>query len=96
MPGADGDELIRLEQAVGRAVARIRDLEGRLEASERRVRDLDQVLSGVTGGDVGPSVLVDSVRALEAENADLRRRLGGGREGIERLLSKIRFLEEQR
>jgi predicted RNase H-like nuclease (RuvC/YqgF family) len=95
-PGAERDALRRLEQAVGRALERIDELEEKLRASERRVGDLDQVLAGITGGGLEPSVLVDGVRALEEENAELRRRLAGGREGVERLLSKIRFLEEQR
>jgi hypothetical protein len=39
--------------------------------------------------------MVSRLRALEEENADLRSRIDQGREGVERLLAKIRFLENQ-
>jgi hypothetical protein len=81
---------------VGRALQRIRELETRLAEAERRATDLDQVLFDVSGGEVQPTLFVDRLRALELENDDLRERLAQGRAGIERLLAKIRFLEEQR
>src|SRR5687767_7598344 len=94
-PG-EQDPLRRLEAAVGRALDRIGELEARLGEAERRATDLDQVLFDITGGDLRPTVLVDSLRALESENEELKRRLAGGRGGVERLLAKIRFLEDQR
>ena len=36
------------------------------------------------------------LRSLEEENQDLRGRLEKGRQGVERLLARIRFLEGQR
>jgi hypothetical protein len=92
----DRDALRRLEQVVARALQRIRDLESRLAEAERRATDLDQVLFDVTGGDLEPTVFVDSLRGLREENEQLRERLARGRDGVERLLAKIRFLEEQR
>jgi hypothetical protein len=88
--------MARLEAAVLRALERIRQLEGQLGDAQRRTGELDQVLARITAGEVAPSSLLESVRALEGENADLRQRLAGGRERVERLLAKIRFLEEQR
>ena len=91
-----GDPLLGLEQAVGRALRRIHELESRLDEAERRAQELDRVLMEVSGGGQKPTVLVDRVGALEAENQELRDRLARGREGVERLLSRIRFLEDQR
>ena len=88
--------LQRLEASVSRALERIRQLEGELQDSRRQSGELDQVLGRITQGDLPPSSLMERLRALEAENADLRQRLAGGRERVERLLAKIRFLEEQR
>lgn len=93
-PGADA--LARLEALVARAAARIREVEASQAEAERRVDELDRILSGITSDQVRPSALLERVHALEAENAELRRRIAGGREGVERLLAKIRFLEEQR
>ena len=94
--GKEREALARLEAAAARAIVRIRELEAELRRAERRVAELDRVLSAEGDGGAAPSTLIDRARALEQENAELRRRLGGGREGIERLLAKIRFLEEQR
>jgi predicted RNase H-like nuclease (RuvC/YqgF family) len=90
------DPLLGLEHAVGRALHRIRDLESRLGEAERRAAELDHVLLDVSGGEQRPTVLLDRVNALEAENEELRGRLARGREGVERLLARIRFLEAQR
>ena len=40
--------------------------------------------------------LMDDFAALQNENGDFRARLEQGREAVDRLLAKIRFLEEQR
>jgi predicted RNase H-like nuclease (RuvC/YqgF family) len=94
--GPEASTMLRLDGAVERALERIRELEERLEGAEERARDLDGLLAHMSGGELPPTALLDRVRALEGENADLRRRLSGGREGVERLLAKIRFLEDQR
>jgi hypothetical protein len=94
-PGEE-DPLLGLEQAVGRALQRIRELESRLGEAERRAEELDRVLLDVSGGEHKPTMLVDRVGALEAENLELRDRIARGREGVERLLARIRFLEDQR
>ncbi len=39
--------------------------------------------------------MLTRLKRLEAENADLRSRLTRGRAGVDRLLAKIRFLENQ-
>jgi hypothetical protein len=88
--------LLRLEGAVSRSLDRIRQLEGQLQEAQRRSGELDQLLGRITTGDLPPSSMLDGMRTLEAENADLRQRLTGAKERVERLLAKIRFLEEQR
>jgi predicted RNase H-like nuclease (RuvC/YqgF family) len=88
--------MMRLEAAVTRALERIRQLEGQLQESHRKSGELDTMLGKITTGDLQPSQMLDRLRALEGENTDLKQRLSAGRERIERLLAKIRFLEEQR
>jgi hypothetical protein len=40
--------------------------------------------------------LLTRLQRLEEENADLRSRVERGRAGVDRLLAKVRFLENQR
>lgn len=86
----------RLEGATARALERLATLERQVIESRRRTAELDGMMTDMTSGGVPASALMDRLRALEAENGDLKRRLGGARERVERLLAKIRFLEEQR
>jgi predicted nuclease with TOPRIM domain len=60
------------------------------------VRELEKLLKRFTKGDADPAGLQERVSSLEAESTELRRRLSEGREGVDRLLSRLRFLEEQR
>jgi hypothetical protein len=58
-------------------------------------QELAGLLKGVTSGEAGPREMIAKLHILEEENRDLRRRLEEGREGVDRLLAQIRFLEEQ-
>jgi hypothetical protein len=40
--------------------------------------------------------MIDRLHILEEENRDLRARLDQGKEGVGKLLKRIKFLEEQR
>jgi len=98
-PKAGGPErqtMMRLEAAVTRALERIRLLEAQLQESHRKSGELDLVLGKITAGDIPPSQMLERLRALEGENTDLRQRLSTGKDRVEKLLAKIRFLEEQR
>ena len=88
--------LHELDRAVGGAVERLRSLRARAEGAEARARDLEELLRRFTGDPEEAGRLLGRLRAMEAENADLRARLGKGREGVERMLARLRFLEEQR
>jgi len=90
------DAFGRLETAVDVVLDRVSELESRLRVAEARARELDGVLKRISEGELQPSDLLDRLRSLEGENDRLRERLDQGREGVERLLAKIRFLEEQR
>ncbi|MHB1193855.1 MAG: hypothetical protein ACYC6F_12510 [Longimicrobiales bacterium] len=88
--------LHELERAVGGALERLRSLRARADESEARERDLQELLRRFTGDPEEAGRLLGRMRELQAENADLRERLGRGREGVERILARLRFLEEQR
>jgi uncharacterized alpha-E superfamily protein len=87
--------LARLEKAVRAAVSSISDLEARLTESREKGEEMKELLRRFTGQEEDPSSLMSRLQALEAENRALRTRLHEGLEGVDRILARIRFLEEQ-
>jgi predicted RNase H-like nuclease (RuvC/YqgF family) len=85
----------RLENAVTAALARVELLEGEVVRMNAQGEELEGLLKGVTSGEGGPREMVAKLHILEEENRDLRRRLDEGREGVNRILAQIKFLEEQ-
>ena len=94
------DEFLRggfddLEGTVQRALAELERLRGAAEASERRCGELETLLETFRVGDESPADMRARLVRAEAENRDLHERIGRGREAVERLLARIRFLENQ-
>lgn len=85
----------RLETAVTDALARVELLEGEIVRINQQGEELEGLLRGVTSGEVGPREMIAKLHILEEENRDLRRRLEEGREGVDRILAQVKFLEEQ-
>ena len=84
-----------LESAVGQALDRLAQMSRRIQAAEAKSAELDEVVRRFTGNEEEGGRILSRLRHLESENADLKGRLAQGRAGIDRLLSKIRFLENQ-
>jgi len=82
-----------LERAVTEALAHLQAIEERAAAAEARSAELGEVVGRFTGDQADGGQLLTRLEKLEEENADLRRRLEQGREGVDRLLARIRFLE---
>ena len=91
----DRRALSRLDDAVGAVIQRLEEMEGRLERAEAKRRELEEVLERFRTGDEAPAELARRAERLADENRTLRRRLGDGREVVERIRARIRFLEEQ-
>ncbi len=93
---ASQEALDALEEAVDGALKRVRELDERARAAEARQREIEELLGRMSDGDVNPASMQTRMNQLESDNGELRRRLDEGREAVDRLLAKIRFLEEQR
>ncbi len=91
---APGKAVERLEKAVTAALARVALLEGEVVRINAQGDQLEGLLEGVSSGEGGPREMIAKLNILEEENRDLRRRLEEGREGVARLLSQVKFLEE--
>lgn len=98
-PRSDGSErqgLPALESAVSRTVGELRELRRRVAEGARRSADLEALLAGFQSGAETPDRMRLRLERLEEENRDLRARIAQGRESVERLLARIRFLENQK
>ena len=84
-----------LEQAVRQTIDRLQAMSERIEAAEARSAELGEVVKRFTGDHGEAGRILSRLKTLEEENVDLRKRLDQGREGVDRLLAKIRFLERQ-
>ncbi len=85
-----------LETAVERAIDEVRAIRERSAQAEARAERSEQLLRQFVDGREDPGTLASRVAELEAENEVLRARIEQGREGVERMLASIRFLEERR
>ena len=93
---SERDALVELERAVGRALDELARARARAEAAEVRCTELGRLMSRFTGDEAEAGRLLTRLQRLEDENADLRARVERGRAGVDRLLAKVRFLENQR
>lgn len=92
----DREALDRLAGAVDAVVDRLRGLEEGLRRAEERNAELSELLDEFRAGEEDPEELAGRAERLAGENERLRERLQEGRETVERILARIRFLEEQR
>lgn len=87
--------LDELEGAIGDMLDRLTWMNERMTLAQEKSDELEELLRRFTEHEVEPVEMVSRLRVLEEENADLRSRIERGRESVERLLAKIRFLESQ-
>ena len=85
----------RLANAVAAALEEVERLNGEVVRTHAQGEALEGLLKGVTSGKEGPRELIEKLRILEEENRDLRGRLNEGRKGVDRLLARVKFLEDQ-
>jgi predicted RNase H-like nuclease (RuvC/YqgF family) len=85
-----------LNDAVEKALRELKRLREKSSRVEIKNAELEELLKGIAGGTQSPAEMAHNVKVLSNENQDLRSRLDQGRESVERLLTRIRFLEEQR
>jgi predicted nuclease with TOPRIM domain len=93
-PGADS--LATLEAAVGTALERLAAMSKRVTAAEAKSAEFGEIVKRITGDEADAGRLLSRLKRLEDENADLHHRLDQGRAGVDRLLARIRFLENQK
>ena len=94
--GVTPDQAVkRLENAVNAALKQVETLRGDIVRMRTQGEALESLLKGVTSSEEGPRELIEKIHIIEEENRDLRSRLDEGRAGVERLLARVKFLEEK-
>ena len=83
-----------LDSAVGELIEELVTLKGRASEAESKSAELEELVQRFTGDDAEAGRLLTRLRDLESENTDLKARLDRGREGVDRLIARIKFLEE--
>lgn len=95
-PGVRRAEWDRLELAVRRLLEDYQLSRNRAGNAERRIAELEAALETLAGGGPDPIALRERLVDLEAENQELRERLGRARQEVERIMARLQFLEGQR
>lgn len=85
----------RLELAVRRLLDNQDMLRRRAQAAEARVCELEAGIAEVTAGRLDPVQLAQRAEQLERENRALEDRLAQARDAVQRILSRLRFAEEE-
>ena len=86
----------KLEGVAGETLKHLATMTKRARAAEKEAAELNDLMRRFTGNPREAGEVLTKLKQLEDENQDLRNRLDEGRAGVERLLAKIRFLENQR
>ncbi len=86
----------RLEEAAVRLVRTVEELRTRVQEAEEKNAELSELVRRFTGDEAEADRLLSRLTSLQEQNRDLRSRMDEGRDGVDRLLARIRFLEEQR
>ncbi|HSM05468.1 MAG TPA: hypothetical protein VK858_12690 [Longimicrobiales bacterium] len=83
-----------LEASIDRALGRIRELEVELHRTRTRRDEVEGLLQRMSEGDENPARMAQRLKLLDQENGDLKRRIEAGREIAQRLLARVRYLED--
>lgn len=86
----------RLNQAFETLLAHHAAEKARADRAEGELRELEQLLKAFEIGTESPKGLRDRVDVLETEREDLMARMVRGRETVQRVMDRIRFLEERK
>lgn len=83
-----------LQGTVERVLREHLALEEELRSTRSRRDEVEELLQRMTTGEESPARMAERLEALTVENEDLKRRITEGRATAERLLARVRYLEE--
>ena len=89
------EALSRLEELVDRLLEDHAAISESAREADDRIQELETLLAKFTGDEVDATTLGETLEKLRDQNERLKKRIAEGREGVDRLLSRLRFLESQ-
>jgi len=93
--GLGQDAFIELERVIDLALQHLEEVTLRAEKAESRNAELESLIKRFGGGEEDAGQVLHRLAQLEAENQDMHSLLEVGRAGIDKLIAKLRFLEEK-
>ena len=93
--GVEREALSRLEELVDRLLEDHAAISESAREADDRIQELETLLAKFTGDEVDATTLGETLEKLRDQNERLKKRIAEGREGVDRLLSRLRFLESQ-
>lgn len=89
------DEYVALERAVRQLLDDVAGFRARARVAEQRVAELERTVRDMSTGALDPLKMRESLRRMEAENRELRRRMVQAQDRVRRLVARFDFLREE-
>ena len=99
-PAGNGEGLeqaafIELERIVDTALRHLGEVTRRAEMAEDRNAEFETLIKRFAGAEGDAGQLLHRLAQLEEDNEDMRSRLEAGQVSVDKLIAKIRFMEER-
>ena len=100
-PAGNGEGLeqaafIELERIVDAALRHLGEVTRRAEMAEDRNAEFESLIKRFAGDEGDAGQVLHRLAELEEDNEDMRSRLEAGQVSVDKLIAKIRFMEEQK
>ena len=100
-PAGNGEGLeqaafIELERIVDAALRHLGEVTRRAEMAEDRNAEFESLIKRFAGDEGDAGQVLHRLAELEEDNENMRSRLEAGQVSVDKLIAKIRFLEEQK
>ena len=100
-PAGNGEGLeqaafIELERIVDAALRHLGDVTRRAEMAEDRNAEFEALIKRFAGDEGDAGQVLHRLAELEEDNENMRSRLEAGQVSVDKLIAKIRFMEEQK
>ena len=100
-PAGNGEGLeqaafIELERIVDAALRHLGEVTRRAEMAEDRNAEFEALIKRFAGDEGDAGQLLHRLAQLEEDNENMRSRLEAGQVSVDKLIAKIRFMEEQK
>ena len=100
-PAGNGEGLeqaafIELERIVDAALRHLGEMTRRAEMAEDRNAEFEALIKRFAGDEGDAGQVLHRLAELEEDNENMRSRLEAGQVSVDKLIAKIRFMEEQK